>query len=496
MKKNKSILCYNYMMKLPSIYIYGAGKRYRFLCSLVDDLEIDILGVIDSNIDLLGKKVCGHTILNKKDIKSLKNPNICISIEDKRASEEVYEYLKSINPSVTIIPYETILVYLLCNIPSIYTLFKNGEHKVNKEKSVYFDCPNGLALGGVETWSVNLCLDFNKRGMNSKLLLPNTPKTIMHSFTDQDLLWELNVQSGFINNKDDIIEYLKALLSCLPCTVITCNTDAMFLASVIIKNYYPELIDIIAVIHNRTEQLIYSHILWGEYIDKYVCVSKEIAEDIKDYNVEQKIYNIHIPFHCLNNLNRSYTLEECAPIKICYVGRIVREQKRADLMLLILNELKLRNVNFICEIAGAGDYIEIFKNYIEDEQKKGEHTLDVIGELPQSAMSSFYMHQDIYLNCSDYEGNCISKLEAMGCGVVPIVTNTSGIEGIVMDGVNGYVVPLEDYMTIVDRIVYLYNNRSIIPFLGNKAHETALPISDKDNHLKEWISILSSNDVY
>jgi len=53
-------------------------------------------------------------------------------------------------------------------------------------------------------------------------------------------------------------------------------------------------------------------------------------------------------------------------------------------------------------------------------------------------------------------------LESMGYGVPPIVTDSGGPAEVVEDGVEGYIVPIQDAKSIADKIMKLYDNPQII----------------------------------
>lgn len=76
----------------------------------------------------------------------------------------------------------------------------------------------------------------------------------------------------------------------------------------------------------------------------------------------------------------------------------------------------------------------------------------------------------VFILSSRYEGMPNSLLEAMGAGVACISTNCEfGPAEIIDDGKNGFLVPINDYKTIAEKINYLLDNESIIEKIGLKA---------------------------
>jgi glycosyltransferase involved in cell wall biosynthesis len=66
---------------------------------------------------------------------------------------------------------------------------------------------------------------------------------------------------------------------------------------------------------------------------------------------------------------------------------------------------------------------------------------------------------DIYLLASDYEGLPLSLLEAMGRGLVPVVSDLKSGIGDVVDKSNGQLVPLNDVSGYARAIIHLHEHR-------------------------------------
>lgn len=89
-------------------------------------------------------------------------------------------------------------------------------------------------------------------------------------------------------------------------------------------------------------------------------------------------------------------------------------------------------------------------------------------ELPE-----IYQRMDVFVLPSLIEGFPQTALEAMACGVPVIVSeNTFGTD-VVVDGHDGYVVPIRDVDAIVDRLQGLINDESRRSAMGTHARATA-----------------------
>lgn len=104
----------------------------------------------------------------------------------------------------------------------------------------------------------------------------------------------------------------------------------------------------------------------------------------------------------------------------------------------------------------------------------GENRLDLLKLVSELQAESFvfmpgvkknvedYLCQsDVYLSASKTEGLPLSILEAMSCGLPIVATNAGGTKDIVKNGINGYVVGVDDTEGFKKAIIDLYENVSI-----------------------------------
>jgi glycosyltransferase involved in cell wall biosynthesis len=88
-------------------------------------------------------------------------------------------------------------------------------------------------------------------------------------------------------------------------------------------------------------------------------------------------------------------------------------------------------------------------------------------------LPGFYQQMDVFVLPSLIEGFPQTALEAMACGVPVIVSeNTFGTD-VVIDGHNGYVVPIRDVDAIVDHVRALADDESLRSAMATNARATA-----------------------
>jgi D-inositol-3-phosphate glycosyltransferase len=83
-----------------------------------------------------------------------------------------------------------------------------------------------------------------------------------------------------------------------------------------------------------------------------------------------------------------------------------------------------------------------------------------------------YQQAAVFALPSDEEGLGVVILEAMACGVPVVATRCGGPEGIVTDGSDGYLVPLDDAQAMADRLAVLCGDTAFNERMGRQARAT------------------------
>lgn len=85
-----------------------------------------------------------------------------------------------------------------------------------------------------------------------------------------------------------------------------------------------------------------------------------------------------------------------------------------------------------------------------------------LGQLPNNQVVNHLRASDIYVSTSKSDGTSISLLEAMGCGIFPIVTDIPANREWVNNGVNGYLVPTDNPAILSDKIYEAFLNKDLL----------------------------------
>ncbi|MEO8234795.1 MAG: glycosyltransferase family 4 protein [Flavobacterium sp.] len=204
-------------------------------------------------------------------------------------------------------------------------------------------------------------------------------------------------------------------------------------------------------------------------VDGFHAVSKSIKKQAEEYGAEaDKIKVIYSGLHLKEVLFVENKIKN-RTLKILSIGRSHWVKGYTD-ALDACALLKKENFDFQYSIIGVGSDEElIFQRVqldLEEEVtfKKSMPFKEIITEIQQA---------DILLLSSLEEGIANVVLEAMALGTIVLSTNCGGIEEVITDGENGFIIPVRNPKLIVEKIklIALLSENNKIE-IRKKARET------------------------
>ncbi len=144
-------------------------------------------------------------------------------------------------------------------------------------------------------------------------------------------------------------------------------------------------------------------------------------------------------------------------VRLIYVGRLVDSKSPHFLIEALIHLTKMDDVPpFLLELVGEG------KARSELERMVIEHNLSkhvqFSGWIEHVKLVDRYRQADIFVTATTWEGMPNTVLEAMACGLPIIGTSAPGLDELVTDMRNGYIVPVKDAMSLADRLYRLIGN--------------------------------------
>lgn len=439
------------------VVLFGAGiyaEKYR---TLLEYLGMPFQYLSDNDSSKIGLEIWGRKIIPPYDLIN-KKCNIIISCTHKKAIEQ-----------------QLVDMGIADKLLRIEDLAKELQGKFKKDKicisaripekqSIILDMYEGDGWGGTEMWAATVAKGLREKGKEVILF-------------GSELQPPLNEEYEYMVERfPDLHTFekiVKSMVSKLPFALINNFAGYAYMAAVMLKILYPDKVKIISVIHNDDGSLYNAHMVYADYVDKFLCVSDRIRmKIIQEYGLdEKKVFFKEQPILCDENYKRSYNLA-WRPIRIGYAARIVKMQKRADLFPELINYLEREKINYELCIAGDGECVSQIKDFLQSTTLMG--TVKMIGRLQKKNMPDFWKQQDIFLNFSEFEGTSLSMLEAMSYACVPVVTNVSGVSEFIQDGRNGYVREVGDLMGLVSAIKCLEVDRNKLEIFGERCRQEIL----------------------
>lgn len=126
------------------------------------------------------------------------------------------------------------------------------------------------------------------------------------------------------------------------------------------------------------------------------------------------------------------------PIRVAYLGRLQREQKRLDRVGAAMVSLLQHDPTAEARVAGTGPEERWLR--ASAERAGVADRLHLLGAVEPERLGEALDGVATVLLLSDYEGMPGALMDAMAHGVVPICTDFAGVRELVRDGDNGFIV--------------------------------------------------------
>lgn len=225
-----------------------------------------------------------------------------------------------------------------------------------------------------------------------------------------------------------------------------------------------------------------------------ILPTKKIIPDLKDYGIVGDDFEIMPTGIELDRfLKENYKEEDILKLKqdlkiendfvFLFVGRTAPEK---NIEFLINGFSKaFKNTNGVkLLIVGGGPSLEELKNLVK---KLGmEDKIIFTGLIDWKIVPIYYHIGNVFMNASVTETQGLTYIEALSSGLPNIVKNDPCIDGVVIDGYNGFLFNNED--EYIEKIKFAFNNPEEIKKLKANALESSLKFS-KDAFAKNALEI-------
>jgi glycosyltransferase involved in cell wall biosynthesis len=311
----------------------------------------------------------------------------------------------------------------------------------------------GIKLGGSTTFLINFAGELVRRRIPVEVISFERENPLATDFQKQDIP-VLSLDDRRLIFEDRLGLALRRLASFRP-TVLAATLGAM---SFEVLRYTPKGIFRIGMAQADDLNVYNMMCKYVPWTDLAVVVSQAMKERVEAMPEFARLPVASLPYGVpMEAAAEMPSRNPDLPLRILYFGRLGREQKRVHLFPQILAHLCASSIPSHWTVAGEGGEREFLEANMKTSSP--DQIVTFAGAVRYEDVPALLRRHDIFLLASDYEGLPLSLLEAMGQGLVPVVSDLrSGIPEVV-DASNGMVVPVNDIDGYARAIIHLHRDR-------------------------------------
>lgn len=340
----------------------------------------------------------------------------------------------------------------------------------------------GLCLGGSSTFLLNLAGEFVRREIPVLVVSLESENPYANDFK------RLRIPLHIEDDRKTIFEdraraALERIREFEPSAVVA----TLGPSSYEILRYIPPGVVRIGVVQSDYPEVYGPIANYAAFFDKIVGVSKEIVSNLRVHPVLRSVPAEYAPYGVtIPDVPPPRSLSVHEPIRILYFGRLCREQKRVHLFPIIRQQLREAKVPFVWTIAGDGPMREWLEQRMPSEDSA---EIRFLGPVDYRTVPELLAINDIVLLASDAEGLPLSLLEAMGHGLVPVISDLRSGVSEVVDLTNGVLVSTDNVSGYAEAIVRLNENRSELAAKSAAAHARVVEKFSVQAMADRWLAI-------
>jgi len=202
--------------------------------------------------------------------------------------------------------------------------------------------------------------------------------------------------------------------------------------------------------------------------NRIVCVAEHIADRVMEFGITREkiiILPMGIDDHWITQKLPQKTMD-VPVISTRNLGTIYN----IPLLLKCIPHLAKRKPKICVTIAGEGPQKQDIMK-MADDLRLGKH-VKFIGRVDNDEMPNYLSQAKVYVSTSFTDGSSVSLLEAMVSGAFPVVSDIHANREWITDGLNGFLVPLDDEKYLADKILEALDNPRLRERAKKMNHKT------------------------
>lgn len=312
------------------------------------------------------------------------------------------------------------------------------------------------ARGGAEVFVISLCKELAKNE-NSDVYIVTLYEEIHPINYDEIKQYGIKVLSINKKNSRDFLSVIRfrKLIKKLNPDIINSHLNVPFTYLMAFKNkktkwkYFHTGHSVASLESNKTGKFAIKELLRKKNI-RLIGISDEVSKTIID------VYGVAPSYTIYNGVSApEFNSEENKIYDLICVASF-RHVKNHKLLFEIFNEIySYQKINLVC--LGDGNLLEQSKAIVSELPCKDS----IIFEGMVNNVFDYLKKSKILVLTSIFEGNPISILEAMSCGLPIVASRVGGIPDVVIDGVNGFTFELNDIEKAKESILKILSDETL-----------------------------------
>jgi len=319
-----------------------------------------------------------------------------------------------------------------------------------------------LGLGGAATFLLNLGAAFRERGCQLPVISFSAINEMEADFAAREIPVERLDPRGLIY-EDRILGVYRLVARWRPRAVIACLSSESFE----VLRLVPPGVVRLGIIQSDDPGPYNLVPAFRPWLDAMVGVSPTICDRLmNEFKFPRAVC---IPYGIQFGPGRERGVRAAGePLRLIYVGRIIEVQKRVSRLVELIRQLAAQSLPFRFTFVGSGPGLDATRAALRDLPQ-----VEFVGDVPNRRVPELLQAHDVFVLLSDFEGLPLSLLEAMGEGVVPVVSDLeSGIRNVVTDA-TGIRVPVGDVAAAATAIAGLAREPARLAALAANAARLA-----------------------
>lgn len=353
---------------------------------------------------------------------------------------------------------------------------------LNRRSAPLVAVTGSLPLGGSSTFLVNFARALRRRGQSLPVVVLDSANAYaadfdaihnpVHCLPERKMIFE-----------DRLLWAYQQAAQYQPRAVLSCLSSQSFE----ILRVVPTGVLRMSIVQSDDPgpyRTVVEHAAWT---DVAVGVSRQIGENLRAKPELRGVRAEVIPYGIDFTLTVTRTPRAPdAPLRLIYLGRIIEEQKRVSRLAQLAKILQARGTPVEFSIVGEGPQRDQLRAELRDCA-----FVRFLDSVPYDQVPRLLQDYDVFVLLSDFEGLPLSLLEAMGAGVVPVVSDLPSGLAEVVDATRGCRVPVGDVERAADAIAELARDRTKLQACSTHAAQFAREHFSADAMAEKYLRVVN-----